>query len=443
MISKIRQFAEKYKMFDTGDTVVCGLSGGADSVCLLLSLCSLSESMRFSVEAVHVNHCLRGDESDRDEAFCRDLCERLNVPFTAVSCNVMDYSEKNSLSTEEAARILRYQIFEDNSKGKKIATAHNANDNLETVIFNLTRGTALKGLTGIPPLRGNIVRPLLSVTRKEIEEFLFKAGQNYVTDSTNLTEDYTRNKIRHLVMPVLQEINSSAVETSVRTIDALRSENSMIQNESESALKKCRAGNRLTGLSEYHEVIRKRCITALLTENNLSYSYERLKDIDRIVIFGGKINVSEDIYIVSDGNTTELKEIKQMKSPETVCSELVLGENSIFEGKILICEKIKCDNLKKIRAVHKNLTFYLIDYDKIKGRAVLRNRKYGDRIQLKGRNFNSSVKKLINAEISPDERECIHFIEDEEGTIFAEKLGIAERVAPDENTVTLLKITVK
>ncbi|MDE6091530.1 MAG: tRNA lysidine(34) synthetase TilS, partial [Ruminococcus sp.] len=151
MINKIFSFVKKHNMINKGDTVICGLSGGADSVCLLLVLSELSRKIGFTVKALHVNHCLRGKESDRDEDFCRDLCGKLGIPFTAVSCNVRDFAEKNSLSVEESARKLRYSVFKENSQGGKIATAHNANDNLETVILNLARGSALKGLAGIPP----------------------------------------------------------------------------------------------------------------------------------------------------------------------------------------------------------------------------------------------------------------------------------------------------
>ncbi|MBR2955503.1 MAG: tRNA lysidine(34) synthetase TilS, partial [Ruminococcus sp.] len=176
MLKKIRNTAEKYNMIKSGDAVVCGLSGGADSVCLLLSLNQLSAEMNFALEAIHVNHCLRGEESDRDQQFCHDLCKRLNIPFNAVSCDVKGYSEKNGLSCEEAARKLRYGIFREYSMGKLLATAHNADDNLETMLLNLIRGTGLKGIAGIPPVRDNIIRPLIAVSRLEIEEYLQKCG---------------------------------------------------------------------------------------------------------------------------------------------------------------------------------------------------------------------------------------------------------------------------
>ena len=193
MLERISDFALKYNMFPEGCSVVCGLSGGADSVFLLVSLLELRERLKISeISALHVNHCLRGAESDRDENYCRELCTKLKVKFISRKCNVMEYSEKHGLSTEESARILRYRIFSENSKGKIIATAHNANDNFETAIHNLSRGTALKGLCGIPPVRDNIVRPILTVSREEIENFLKSRNIYFVTDSTNLSDDYKK-----------------------------------------------------------------------------------------------------------------------------------------------------------------------------------------------------------------------------------------------------------
>ena len=443
MINKIFSFVKKHNMINKGDTVICGLSGGADSVCLLLVLCELSSKIEFTVKALHVNHCLRGAESERDEKFCRDLCERLDIPFTAVSCNVKEFAEKNSLSVEESARKLRYSVFRENSENGKIATAHNANDNLETVILNLARGSAIKGFAGIPPVRGNIIRPLLTVSRKEIEKYLEDKGQNYVTDSTNLSDDYTRNKIRHKILPVLEEINPSVIETSVNSIDAVRSENSLIEFQTDDVYRRFRKGNTLCGLNNFHEVIRKRCISKLLSENSLPYSHKRLEETDSILVNGGKINISGDTFFVSDGKIARLEKIPHKKEQELVSVELKIGENMIFHDKILFSEIILCDDLQKIQSVHRNLTFYLLDYDKIIGGVVLRNRRYGDKIKLSGRNFTSSVKKLINEKIPPGLRDEIHFIEDEKGTIFAEYLGIAERVAPDCNTRKFLKISVR
>lgn len=443
MLNRICKFIEENNMLHSGDTVICGLSGGADSVCLLLVLSELKEQLGISLEALHVNHSLRGTESDSDEEFCRRLCQKLDIPFSAGRCDVNAFARENSFSCEEAARKLRYGIFAAHSKGKKIATAHNANDNLETIILNLARGTGLKGLTGIPPVRGNIIRPLLEISRSEIEGFLKSRRQEFVTDSTNLTEDYTRNKIRHKIIPVIEEINSSAVATTVKSSGTLRDENQFIENAVRDACKKCRSGNSFTGLEKFHKVIRRRCIAELLSENGLPYSNERLTECDRILCGGGKLNLCRNFYFISDGKTAEITRIDNKPPHTEISAELIVGENMIFPGKIMNCRIVNCDNLRKIENVHKNLTFYLLDYDKITGRAVVRNRKFGDKIQLCGRNFTSSVKKLINEKVPENLRSNLYFIEDEMGTIFAEAIGIADRVKPDENTVHFLEINIK
>ena len=442
MLEKILRWVRENSLVSAGDTVICGLSGGADSVSLLLILRELSGTLGITVEALHVNHCIRGDESDRDETFCRELCERLGVSFSAVRCNVPEYAEKSGLSHEEAARKLRYQIFRENSAGKLIATAHNANDNLETALLNLARGTGLKGLTGVPVRRGNIIRPLLCVTRAEIEAFLSEKGQSFVTDSTNLSDDYTRNKIRHRIIPLLEEINPAVITTFINSADTLREEDELIASLTDELWERSLCGRTLRGLAGENKVLRRRCIARLLTENSLPYSRDRLTRADDILMNSGKINISGNTYLVSDGRDISLKEITPPQTGQVLSAPLVIGENRLFEDKLLVCELLDCDNLKKIEDVHKNLTFYTLDYDKIVGRAILRNRRFGDRIKLAGRDFTSSVKKLINEKVPQGSRGKLHFIEDGLGTVFAEQIGIADRVRPSSSTVRFLRITV-
>ncbi len=443
MLDKISEFAKKYNMLPNGSTVICGLSGGADSVCLTVCLKMLSEKLGINVEAVHVNHCIRGNESDRDEQFCRELCKKLDVRLTVFRCDVPAFAKEHSSSLEESARTMRYEAFRSCSEGKIIATAHNANDNLETALFNLARGSGLKGISGIPPVRDNIVRPLLAVTRKEIEEFLEFNGFDCVTDSTNLSDDYTRNKIRHRIVPLLAEINPSVVRTSAQTLDVLREENDFIVAETLKALSECRNGGRLFNLSAYPPLIRKRCIAALLSENAVSYDNDRLAECDKIALTGGKLNVKSNLYIISDGITFELREIHSAAPPQELLKEMIIGENSVFKGKTLCTELIPSENININEIVNTKLAIYYLDYDKIIGKAFVRNRRNGDKIRLHGKNFTSTVKKLINEKVPADMRTELHFIEDEIGTVFAEYIGIADRAAPDNNTENLLKITIK
>lgn len=440
MLNKILDFIEKNELIPKGSSVICALSGGIDSVVLLHCLNLLSERLDISIEALHVNHCIRGDESDRDENFCRSLCLKENIVITAVRCNVPSFAREKGISVEEAARILRYKVFEEKSAGKFIATAHNADDNLETLINNITRGTALKGLSGIPPKRGNIIRPLLHISRKEIEHFAQQNGLEHVTDSTNLSDEYTRNKIRHRIIPVMSELNTSLIEKSVSSIDALREENSFIEAEASRVYSKCFIDNALNDIAKYHPLLRKRCIARLLSENALPYSYERLEAADRIIRNSGKINISKNLYFVSDGRSLMLECIEKTDNTE-LSIPLKFGENSIFDG-IAVKAEIVEERTPPRQNVDINTTVYYLDYDKINGAMTLRNRRFGDRIRLAGKDFTSSVKKLINEKIPKDQRQILHFIDDSQGTIFAERLGIADRAAPDSSSSRLLKITV-
>ena len=216
MLETVKQTIEDYHMLSPGEPVLAALSGGADSVALLRALLALG----YSVRAFHLNHCLRGAESDRDETFCRALCERLGVPLTVERIDVRAQTAGEGI--EAAARRIRYERLVAAAQGAKIATAHTADDNLETMLFHLARGTGPKGLAGIPPVRGDIIRPLIGAERAQVEAYLAELGQDFVTDSTNLSGDYTRNRIRHEVVPVLRQLNPSVCGAAARLGGLLR-----------------------------------------------------------------------------------------------------------------------------------------------------------------------------------------------------------------------------
>lgn len=216
LAGRIRKHIEANKLPSNDNRLLVAVSGGADSVALL----RLMLMLEYKCHAVHCNFRLRGEESNRDEAFVRRLCEELNVTYDVVTFDTKDYARKQKLSIEMAARQLRYEAFENLRKKRKcdyIAVAHHMEDSVETILLNLARGTGLDGLTGIAPLTGRIFRPLLNVKRREIEEFLQAIGQPYATDSTNASDDYARNKVRHRILPALEEINPAAVDNISRT----------------------------------------------------------------------------------------------------------------------------------------------------------------------------------------------------------------------------------
>ena len=215
MWSKVDTYIKKHKLLNASNLYLVALSGGADSVALLLLL----KEHGFNVHAAHCNFHLRGAESDGDEAFCVELCQGLGVALHRVHFDTREYAEVHQVSIEMAARELRYRWFEqlrEDIGAAGICVAHHRDDSVETVILNLVRGTGLRGLTGIQPRNGSILRPLLCVSRAEIEDFLAKRGQKYVTDSTNLETDVLRNKVRLQVLPLLRELNPAVVENIQR-----------------------------------------------------------------------------------------------------------------------------------------------------------------------------------------------------------------------------------
>ena len=220
MWEKVDDYVRKYDLLREGDAILVGLSGGADSVCLLRYLLAVRERMPVRLFAVHVNHMLREEEADRDEKFARDLCARYQVPFAAVRKDVAAERKRRRCSLEEAGRLVRYACFGELAEQwgcNKIAVAHHKNDLAETVLFRLARGTGVRGLSGIRPISGPVIRPLLCLEREEIREILLALGQDHVEDSSNSDDGYSRNYIRRHLLPGMKEVNTRAVEHLAQT----------------------------------------------------------------------------------------------------------------------------------------------------------------------------------------------------------------------------------
>lgn len=225
----VQKWIKEQNLIIEHDRVIVGLSGGADSVCLLLLLCQLRQEMEFFLEAVHVEHGIRGEESRSDAAFAKVLCQNYQIPFTMKEINVPSFAKEQKLGLEEAARVLRYRCFEEIAakKNAKIALAHHMEDNAETVLFQMARGSSLTGLCGMKPMRNSengtiYIRPLLTMHRAEIESYLALHGQAYCTDSTNQELEYSRNYLRNVILPDLTKINTQAVTHINETAASLR-----------------------------------------------------------------------------------------------------------------------------------------------------------------------------------------------------------------------------
>lgn len=264
-------------MISAGETVCVGLSGGADSVSLLFALRELGGELGFGVRAVHINHGLRGEESERDMRFCERLCGELGIALEVRRLDLAAVKTKHE-SLEECARKARYQAFDEVMRGDKLATAHNLNDNAETVLLNLMRGTGLRGLCGIPPKRGSIIRPLIRCSRAEVEEYCRENSLSYVTDSTNLSDDYTRNRVRHAILPEMLKINPSLPDTISRMTELLRGDSDFLEELAANALadSACGRGYRAAELAKLPKPIKSRAVRKILSDGDIEPSALRI-----------------------------------------------------------------------------------------------------------------------------------------------------------------------
>lgn len=243
MYQRVKEYIQRYHMLEKEDKVVTGVSGGADSICLLFMLIELQKELGFSIVAVHVHHGLREGTADADADYVQKVCREQGVDLRIFREDVKKYAKENKLTLEEAGRNIRRmrfgQVLEE-SGGTKIALAHHQNDNAETLIWNLCRGCGLKGMGGIAPVDGVYVRPLLCLKRKEIESYLAERGISYCTDETNLEDDYTRNRIRSHVIPYLEEqINQQTVEHMADTMEQMRKLGEFVEQETRRHARQC------------------------------------------------------------------------------------------------------------------------------------------------------------------------------------------------------------
>ncbi len=433
MISKTRTAIIKYNMISAGDSVCAALSGGADSVALLLVLLELSSELNFSLSAVHINHLLRGDESERDEKFCRDLCERLNVPLRVFREDANAFSQALGVSVETGARELRYSIFSQLDCGK-IATAHNLNDNAETILFRIARGTGLHGLVGIPPVRDNIIRPLINCTREEIEAYLNKKNQTFVTDSTNLSDDYTRNRIRHRIIPEMTAVHHAFPECVTRMTEGFAEDEDFLTSEA----KKCEKQS----LFLLHPAIRKRVIINQLKSHNLKVCTKKIEEIEEALLLRkSRVAVENGFFAAFDNGVMRIYSQQNGVIPQPVAVEKNT-EYGFYGDRIVKISAESGENVRLNCNVNKKSTIYYADYDTIQGDIVLRNRLRKDTIRPVNSVHTKDLRKILQDKLPPEKRTASAVLEDENGIIWAEHAGIADRVKPCDNTENYLIIEI-
>lgn len=389
MNNQLIRTVEKYNMLQNGDSVIVALSGGADSVALLDTLNSLKEKYNLTLYAVHVNHGLRGEESQRDENFCKSLCEKNGVKLFVRHENVAELAKKYKISEELCGRNVRYSAFEELSEqlSAKVATAHTASDNAETLLFNITRGASLGGVCAIPPVRGYIIRPLIECTRVQIEEYCSEKNLDFVTDSTNLTDDYTRNKIRHNVIPALKEINPSFENSALRLSENARDISDYLSVMTDKAISesKCNYGYDCKTLLSNHNAIIKNAVAVLCKCcANFTAEQRHIELIIDIMRNGGAVNLTEKYSAVSKQGILRFV----FSNEENQLDEIKLCENTEFEycGKTY---RVTKDNSDK---ENKNS----VNADSLNKNAVFRTRQSKDMFTYPKRKVTKPLRKVMN-----------------------------------------------
>ncbi|MBQ7160908.1 MAG: tRNA lysidine(34) synthetase TilS [Clostridia bacterium] len=400
---KIRSAVADYNMLGgKNKKITVAFSGGADSSVLLHWLRAHAGEYGVSVEAFHLNHMIRGEDADRDEAFCRRICEELGVPFESVRRDIPALAREWGCGEEEAGRRARYEAFEQarSRRGSDaVATAHHADDNLETVIFDLARGSGSRGLAGIPPVRGRIVRPLIYCTRREIEEYAAENGVPFVTDRTNADETYRRNFIRRNIAPALRELNPRVAETVTRMSGLLRADDEWLSLEGKRLLDAARKGSPVEGryscavVALHHRAVGSRAVAAAAEE--AGGRIDLLAALDavaagkdtRLSVGGG---LALDIYrgafaFIPDRRGEEPPEFDIPLEPGVPAS--VPGT---CRTAAVVTDRGEFENLKKI---HIGFTYTSLDRGTIKGTVRVRSRRPGDRIRVRG--ISRTVKNLL------------------------------------------------
>mgnify|MGYP003499778879 FL=1 len=367
MVEKVKAFMSQHQLLDDREMYLVALSGGADSVALLLVL----HEMKIKVHAVHCNFHLRGEESDRDEAFCESLCHKLDIPFHRIHFDTQTYAELHHMSIELAARELRYGYFEQlrmDIGAKGVCVAHHRDDSVETILMNLARGTGIHGLTGISPRQGNVLRPLLGVTRAEIEQFLADRQQPFVTDSTNLEDDATRNKVRHHIVPLLKQINPKAAENILLMAERMAG----VEQVMERLLKPLRNQTEYTKQEILEDVGNDYLLYELLRDKGFN-ARQCTQIFNSMIADGtGRAFMSKDYELVIDRDRIVMEKQKpafrQMTIPEP--GVYVMQHNE----KLRVGMADKPRDFKVSKASHK----ITVDADKIRFPLVVRLVQQGD-----------------------------------------------------------------
>lgn len=413
----VRDTIEQYHMIPFGTRVLCALSGGADSVSLLLCL----QELGYDVCACHLNHGLRGVQADEDEAFCRKLCEHNHIPLISERCDAADAAAREKQSVETAARQLRYDFFRrcaNRLHAGRIATAHTADDNLETMLFHLIRGTGSAGLAGIPPVREHIVRPLIAVERRQVEAYLTNRQQAWRTDATNLDDSCTRNRIRHHVVPALRDIEPAAARHAAHAAAQLRRDNACLD-----ALA-CVDGTHIDAqrLRDMPQALSTRAVRSLLAQAGAPMGEIGQRHIASVMTLAAKPSGSlslPGVRAVMRGGVLYMEHAARDARTE----QLLVPECPVQIGAYTVWIT------QKIPDIHSSFKLYPVAYDTICTVCLtVRTWRTSDRMTLPGARGARSLKRLYAERgIAPDKRDCLPVLCGEGVVIAAAGIGTDEK----------------
>lgn len=441
MIDKVKATVKNGNLIPNGSTVTVALSGGSDSMALLYALNILKNDLGINLRAAHVNHCLRGNDADRDEEFVIRKCNEMNVPIDVLKVDVAKEAAESGESLEECGRRIRYSFFDSLGDDNIIATAHNLSDKIETFLFNFARGSSLRGLCSIPVKRNNIVRPLIDCTKSEIVDFCNNNNIEFVTDSSNSDVKYNRNRIRHNIIPELQKINSSFEQVAARCIFSVNEDEVYLSSLSEKIVNdaKCRNGYEASVLANAPVALRKRAIVKICeSAAQVTPEQKFLPLISDLLLNGGSMQINGGVKI------RVRKGILDFPSESADPEKTEVKNTAVFGNKLIETEIVNITEINNLQNISNHGLEFLVDCDKIIGRIFVRSRESGDKITLKSRNCTKTLKKIFNENsVLPEKRSEIAVFADDVGVVAVEGIGCDARVCISEKTINVLKIKIK
>ena len=460
MVEEVLQYMTQYHMVEPGDVVITGVSGGADSVCLLLVLQKLAAELSISIEAVHINHGIR-TEAAGDAEFVRRLCEDRGIPFHLICADVETQAKQEKMSTEEMGRKIRYEAFRQilGERKGRIAVAHNSNDRAETMLFHLFRGTGLAGACGIRPVQGEIIRPLLFLERKEIEQWLQEQGISFCTDATNLGDDYTRNRIRHHILSYAEEeIVHGATANMNRAAKQLQEADEYVMRQTLAAVERCciftehpkAASVKLSLLQKEDPFIQKRLLFYTvceiagrkkdITEAHIQSIYKLLQGTgSKECMLPYQVHVYKQYEWVKIEKSEAERGISQAKYMEL--PELPVDIPSVVDVPGLGRVEFRTFPCEKSQIIPQKTYTKWFDYGKIKSGLRLRRRESGDYLKIDAAGHTKKLKEyFVNEKIPAATRDAIWLLAKGSEILWVAGGRIGAGCKVGENTEKILEV---